>query len=104
MFPVLAKHIKSRDQCMVISSYMVTIADQEGNSDFKLQKCEHFAGCMAALHGEDRDLKEESTDETKDQDEANAELCVKKITEFHGDSKGLGMEVFAKACAKKFPT
>ena len=90
-FPKLAPHIKSRDQCMAIGSYMFTIADV--NHDLQLTRCEHTYGCVAAMYKEGQNKKT---------DMSNLKKCVKGITKHHKGKWTL--EDVGAGCAKQFPT
>ena len=93
-FHTLAQHIESRDQCMGISSYMVTIADQEGNADFELNKCENLWGCAASLYEEG--MSEEDAHDM-------IVMCVKHVTEVNANGP-ITFEDIGNMCASAFPT
>merc|ERR1712185_25909 len=74
-FSTLAKHIKSRDQCMGIGSYMFSIQDVDHN--MKLSKCEHMYGCLAVLYEEG---------DSDDEIDANGVKCAKAVTKYTSSS------------------
>merc|ERR1719487_1835042 len=92
-FHTLMPHIKSRDQCMGISSYMFTIADV--NDNFNLERCENMYACLAALY-------EKGQDEA--QDNKNGMKCAKVITAERGPKVKVSPKTMGAMCAKEFPT
>merc|ERR1719331_3504304 len=91
-FHELAKHNESRDQCLVISTHLFTVADN--NDDFKLSKCEHQFGCLAVISEDGQ---------TEKQKFENAKKCAVAITKSH--KKGpVTLRTLAELCAEKFPT
>merc|ERR1719453_481446 len=87
----------SRDQCMAVSSYMVTVADFNGNKNFKFDQCEWLATCGASLH-EEGDSEEDEFNKAK--------KCVKEITKACKvlKKKSFTMGDIGQHCADQFPT
>lgn len=82
---------------MAIASYMFTIADT--NHNFKLDKCEHLAGCIATHYDDVKDIeygKPRLWNAVKE--------CVKGIDKSHKKSKNLTFQDIGASCAKRFPT
>merc|ERR1711998_71560 len=93
-FNTLADHIKSRDQCMGIASYMFTI--QDVNDDMKLSKCEHMYGCLAVLYEEGQ---------SEAQDNKNGMKCAKAITAYKKENTGRDtLKTIGELCAHEFPS
>ena len=93
-FHTLHGHIKSRDQCMGIGSYMFTI--QDVNHDMKLSKCEHMYGCLASLY---------EKDQSEAQDNKNGLKCAKAITAWKkAHPKRETYETVGQICAHEFPS
>merc|ERR1712153_83041 len=93
-FSTLHEHIKSRDQCMGIGSYMFTI--QDVNDDMKLNKCEHMYGCLASLYEKGQD---------EEQDNKNGLKCAKAITAWKKmHPKRETIKTVGEICAHEFPS
>merc|ERR1711912_89674 len=93
-FNTLIDHIKSRDQCMGISSYMFTIEDV--NHNMKLSKCEMMYGCLASLYEEGQ---------SKKKDFSNGKKCAIAINKFSKVIKDdITLKTMGEICAHEFPT
>merc|ERR1719313_1894812 len=92
-FATLFPHIKSRDQCMGISSYMFTIADV--NHNFNLERCEHMYACLASMY------KKGQSDA---QDHKNGMACAKAITKERKAGTKVSLKTMGQICAHAYPT